>query len=100
MQEFHLLSAPTQAGEAVNDEQVGTALAEVGQNGPPRRHSRSFSEPNLAGMLANQAQINKDPDLEHALRTGLGEEESSDASPDYFRVCPSLDRCTVRRQTS
>lgn len=83
------MNAPTEAGDAVNDEQVGTALQQIGsQQEPPRRHSRSYSEPNLAAMTAKQQQnaIKEDPELQNALRSGLGEEESSDASPDYFRV--------------
>ena len=88
VQELDLVNAPTEAGFVVNDEQVGNALAEVGQALPPRRHSRSFSEPNLAGMIAKQqasGQINNDSELRNALQAGM-EDESSDASPDYFRV--------------
>ena len=65
--------APTEEGDAIAKvEEVLADLEEQAELGA-RRHSRSFSEPNLAARLSEQA-----------LRTQKPADHSSDEDDDYY----------------
>ena len=65
--------APTEEGDAIAKvEEVLADLEEQAELGA-RRHSRSFSEPNLAARLSEQA-----------LRTQKPADRSSDEDDDYY----------------